>query len=194
MEKAGKIVKKAAFIIFVVFFVGIIVLPFFWQFMTSIKPLSEISAIPAKWIPSSVHGDFYVNVFTKHPFGRYLLNSFIVALTTTALSILIGASAAYALARLRFKGKKIMLMAILSISMFPTIATLSPIYLLLKNLKLLNTYAGLILPYITFALPLAIWLLTNFFAQLPKGFEEAVPEERSFLPLCFRLLNLQLFQ
>ena len=76
MEKAGKIVKKAAFIIFVVFFVGIIVLPFFWQFMTSIKPLSEISAIPAKWIPSSVHGDFYVNVFTKHPFGRYLLNSF----------------------------------------------------------------------------------------------------------------------
>lgn len=106
MEKAGKIVKKAAFIIFVVFFVGIIVLPFFWQFMTSIKPLSEISAIPAKWIPSSVHGDFYVNVFTKHPFGRYLLNSFIVALTTTALSILIGASAAYALARLRFKGKK----------------------------------------------------------------------------------------
>ena len=66
-----------------------------------------------------------------------------------------------------------MLMAILSISMFPTIATLSPIYLLLKNLKLLNTYAGLIIPYITFALPLSIWLLTNFFAQLPKGFEEA---------------------
>ena len=53
------------------------------------------------------------------------------------------------------------------------IATLSPIYLLLKNLKLLNTYAGLIIPYITFALPLSIWLLTNFFAQLPKGFEEA---------------------
>ena len=57
--------------------------------------------------------------------------------------------------------------------MFPTIATLSTIYLLLKNLKLLNTYAGLIIPYITFALPLSIWLLTNFFAQLPKGFEEA---------------------
>ena len=97
---------------FVIVFVGIIVLPFFWQFMTSIKPLSEISAIPAKWIPSKVHWDFYKNVFTKHPFGRYLLNSFIVALSTTVLSILIGASAAYALARLRFKGKKIMLMAI----------------------------------------------------------------------------------
>ena len=74
--------------------------------MTSIKPLSEISAIPAKWIPGSVHGQFYVNVFMKHPFARYLLNSFIVALTTTLSAILIGASAAYALARLRFKGKK----------------------------------------------------------------------------------------
>ena len=173
MQKSKSIAGKILFAVFVIVFVGIIVLPFFWQFMTSIKPLSEISAIPAKWIPSKIHWDFYKNVFTKHPFGRYLLNSFIVALSTTVLSILIGASAAYALARLRFKGKKIMLMAILSISMFPTIATLSPIYLLLKNLKLLNTYAGLIIPYITFALPLSIWLLTNFFAQLPKGFEEA---------------------
>ena len=173
MEKTKSVLGKAAFALFVIIFVGIIVLPFFWQFMTSIKPLSEISAIPAKWIPGSAHGQFYVNVFMKHPFARYLLNSFIVALTTTLSAILIGASAAYALARLRFKGKKIMLMLILSISMFPTIATLSPIYLLLKNLKLLNTYPGLILPYITFALPLAIWLLTNFFAQLPRGFEEA---------------------
>jgi len=101
------------------------------------------------------------------------MNSFIVALVTTLLSILIGASAAYALARLRFKGKKFVLMAILSISMFPTIATLSPLYLLLKNLHLLNKYAGLIIPYITFSLPMTIWLLTNFFSQLPKGFEEA---------------------
>lgn len=162
-----------AFYGFVLVFVGIIVLPFAWQFLTSIKPLSEIAAIPAKWIPSKPHFQFYINVFSKHPFARYLLNSFIVAMVTTILSILIGASAAYALARLRFKGKKFMLMAILSISMFPTIATLSPIYLLLKNFKLLNTYAGLIIPYITFALPLAIWLLTNFFSQLPKGFEEA---------------------
>lgn len=172
-SKAYKMIKQVLFYGFIVLFVGIIVLPFFWQFMTSVKPLSEISAMPAKWVPSSVHLQFYRNVFQKHPFARYLLNSFIVAMVTTLLSILIGASAAYALARLRFKGKKFMLMSILSVSMFPTIATLSPIYLLLKQFKLLNTYAGLIIPYITFALPLSIWLLTNFFSQLPKGFEEA---------------------
>ena len=119
MQKSKSIAGKILFAVFVIVFVGIIVLPFFWQFMTSIKPLSEISAIPAKWIPSKVHWDFYKNVFTKHPFGRYLLNSFIVALSTTVLSILIGASAAYALARLRFKGKKINLKPDLSSSEKP---------------------------------------------------------------------------
>lgn len=166
-------IKQIFFYLFVIVFVGIIILPFLWQFLTSIKPMSEISAIPAKWIPSEINIQYYFNVFEKHPFGRYLLNSFIVAVCTTVLGLLVGASAAYALARLRFKGKKILLMAILSISMFPAIATLSPIYLLLKQFNLLNTYPGLIIPYITFALPLAIWLLTNFFSQLPKGFEEA---------------------
>lgn len=166
-------VKSICFYLFVIVFVGIIVLPFLWQFLTSVKPMSEISAIPAKWIPSKINIQYYFNVFQKHPFGRYLMNSFVVAVCTTFLSILIGASAAYALSRLRFKGKKFMLMAILSISMFPTIATLSPIYLLLKQMNLLNTYAGLVIPYITFALPLSIWLLTNFFSQLPRGFEEA---------------------
>lgn len=165
--------KQIFFYVFVIIFVGIIVLPFLWQFLTSVKPMSEISAIPAKWIPSKLNIQYYFNVFEKHPFAKYLLNSFVVASLTTVLSILIGASAAYALSRLRFRGKKLMLMAILSISMFPTIATLSPIYLLLKELRLLNTYAGLVIPYITFALPLSIWLLTNFFAQLPRGFEEA---------------------
>lgn len=166
-------IRKVLFYLFVIVFIGIIILPFVWQFLTSIKPLSEISAIPAKWIPSKINIQYYFNVFEKHPFAKYLENSFIVAVCTTFLSILIGASAAYALSRLRFRGKKIMLMTILSISMFPTIATLSPIYLLLKQFNLLNTYLGLIIPYITFALPLSIWLLTNFFSQLPKGFEEA---------------------
>ena len=172
-RKTAHIIKQIFFYIFVIVFVGIIILPFLWQFLTSIKPMSEISAIPAKWIPSEINIQYYFNVFEKHPFGRYLINSFVVAVCTTVLGLLVGASAAYALARLRFKGKKIILMCILSISMVPAIATLSPIYLLLKEFNLLNTYPGLIIPYITFALPLAIWLLTNFFSQLPKGFEEA---------------------
>lgn len=190
----ASISKNMIFYAFILLFVGLILLPFFWQFLTSIKPLSEISAIPAVWFPSRIYVQYYFNVFQKHPFGLYLLNSAIVASTTTVLSIIIGASAAYALARLHFKGKKILLMAILSISMFPTIATLSPLYLILKNMRLLNNYAGLVIPYITFALPLAIWLLTNFFSQLPKGFEEAASIDGCSRIKTFFLIMLPLIK
>ena len=166
-KKSKTTLGWTAFYLFVILFVIILILPFFWQFMTSIKPLNEI------WIPSYVHFEFYRNVFTLHPFARYMLNSFIVATSSTLLSLVIGAMAAYALARLRFTGRRVLLMVILSVSMFPTIATLSPLYLILRNMKLLNTYFGLIIPYITFSLPMAIWLMTSFFSQLDGGFEEA---------------------
>ncbi|MNW42527.1 Trehalose transport system permease protein SugB [compost metagenome] len=171
--KVSRTVKSTLLYMMVLLFLAFILLPYIWQFLTSIKPLAEISAIPAKWIPSIINVDYYFNVFQKHPFARYLWNSAIVSTVTTIVSILIGASASYALARLHFRGKKIVLLSILSISMFPTISTVSPLFLILKNMNLLNTYAGLVIPYTTFALPFSIWLLTNFFGQLPKGFEEA---------------------
>ena len=168
-KKTQRTVGWIAFYLFVIIFVVLLLLPFIWQFLTSVKPLNEIAEMPAKWIPSHIH----VNVFTKHPFARYMLNSLIVATTATLLSLLVGASAAYALSRLHFKGRTVLLMVILGVSMFPTIATLSPLYLILKNMNLLNTYRGLILTYIGFSLPMAIWLMTNFFSQIERGFEEA---------------------
>jgi multiple sugar transport system permease protein len=186
---ARKLLGRVLFYTLVLIFIIILLLPFLWQFLTSVKPLSEISSMPAKWIPSSFNIQFYINIFTKHPFGRYMFNSAIVAITATLVSLMIGASAAYALGRLRFKGKRVLLMAILSISMFPTIATLSPLYLLLRNLDLLNKHAGLILPYIVFSLPMGIWLLTNFFSQLPKGFEEAASiDGASWGDIFFRIM------
>mgnify|MGYP002582991252 FL=1 len=135
-KKTQRTVGWIAFYLFVIIFVILLLLPFIWQFLTSVKPLNEIAEMPAKWIPSHIHGDFYVNVFTKHPFARYMLNSLIVATTATLLSLLVGASAAYALSRLHFKGRTVLLMVILGVSMFPTIATLSPLYLILKNIKI----------------------------------------------------------
>jgi multiple sugar transport system permease protein len=168
-----KLFSAVVFYICIILMIIVLLLPFIWQFLTSIKPLNEIGAIPAIWFPSKINIQYYFNVFQKHPFDLYLLNSFVVALSTTLLSLIIGSMTAYALARMRFKGKKIILLSILGISMFPTIATLSPLFIILRNLRLLNTYGGLIIPYITFALPLSIWLMTNFFSQLPKGFEES---------------------
>ncbi|MEC0329430.1 carbohydrate ABC transporter permease [Paenibacillus macerans] len=187
--KISRTLKSSLLYVMVLIFLGFILLPYVWQFLTSIKPLAEISAIPAKWVPSKINVEYYFNVFQKHPFARYLFNSVIVATITTVVSILIGASASYALARLRFKGKKVILLSILTISMFPTISTVSPLFLILKNMNLLNTYAGLVIPYTTFALPMAIWLLTNFFSQLPKGFEEAATIDGcSRLQTFFRIM------
>jgi len=168
-----KLAGNTAFYVFIAVFVVISLLPFVWQGLTSIKTVAEISSIPAQWIPREPHLDFYVNVFTKHPFLRYMFNSLVVAAVTTVLSLLIGASAGYSLGRLRFRGRGPLLILILGVSMFPPIANLSPLYLFLKNVGLLNTYAGLVIPYITFSLPMAVWLMANFFKQLPKEFEEA---------------------
>ena len=76
-KKTLHIIKQIFFYVFIVLFVGIIVLPFLWQFLTSIKPMSEISAMPAKWIPSEINIQYYFNVFEKHPFGKYLFNSLV---------------------------------------------------------------------------------------------------------------------
>lgn len=198
MNSISKYGRKTLFYLTVLAFLAVMQLPFFWQLLTSLKPLNEISAMPAVWFPSQLNIQYYFNVFEKHPFARYLLNSFITASASTLLSILVGSLAAYALARLRFKGKKPVLMVVLSISMFPAIATLSPLYLLLKNAGLLNRYPGLIIPYTAMTLPLAIWMLTNFFSQLPKGFEESAAIDgcsrlRTFFSIMLPLVKPGIF-
>jgi ABC-type glycerol-3-phosphate transport system permease component len=87
--------------------------------------------------------------------------------------VTLGSLCAYALARLRFRGKALLLGAILAVSMFPQIAVVSPLFLLLRTLRLINTYPGLVLPYLTFAMPLTVWLLVGYFRQLPTELEEA---------------------
>jgi multiple sugar transport system permease protein len=109
----------------------------------------------------------YVSIFEGQPFGRVILNSFIVAGGTTVCCIAIGASAAFALAKLELTGGRLLLGAALAVSMFPPIATVSPLFLILRSLGLRDRLAGLIVPDTTFALPLAIWVLTSFFRQLP---------------------------
>lgn len=177
------------FYIFVAFFLGCILFPFFWQMMTSIKPPKELWSIPPKWIPSSFYTGNYISVFTKRPFLVYLFNSFIVAFCTTCFSILVSSFAAYALARLKFKGKAFILSLILSISMFPGIAIISPLFLFLKNMSLLNSHIGLIITYTTFAIPLSLWILTAFFREIPLELEEsALVDGATPIGACLKII------
>jgi multiple sugar transport system permease protein len=168
--------KKAGpgFYLFLVIFVFIIMFPFLWIMITSFKPETELYGEGA-FLPWSHHFSFknYVDIFQTEPFAKYLINSGVVASLTTVYAIAIASFAAYSVARLNFPGKSIFLGLVLAVSMFPQIATISPIYLFLSRVGLTNSYHGLVIPYLTFSLPFAVWTLTTFFKKIPYELEEA---------------------
>lgn len=146
--------------------------PFAWIVLTSLKSTAEIDAKPPTVVPTGDLG-FYEAVLIRENFPRYLQNSTIVAGTTTIIVVILGAMAAYPLARLPIPARGTILSVVLAASMFPQIAIIGGVYKLLQSLGLLNTYPGLILPYTSLTLPLAIWLLVSFFREIPPELEDA---------------------
>ena len=156
--------------------VGLLVLatafPFYWAIVSSLTPEARLFEAPSLW-PGAPVLDHYRALFAERDFWVPIRNSLVVAGTTTLFCVTLGALCAYALARLEFRFKRTILGLILGVTMFPQISIVSPLYLLLRELGLINTYPGLILPYMTFAMPLTVWLLVGFFRQLPRELEEA---------------------
>lgn len=165
--------RQVPFASLVIFIVLYCTLPFLWTVITSLKDLPEIYKAPPTYWPHRLVIDNWEKVLTLTRFTRSLLNSAIVASSATIISLLIGSFCAYALARLRFPGKNVVLAVVLAVAMFPGIAILSPLYLQFRDWGLINTKLSLILPYVTFTLPVCIWTLTAFFRDLPLELEEA---------------------
>ncbi len=146
--------------------------PFYWAVVASVTPEATLFQAPSL-VPQTIVLDHYRALFTERDFWTPIRNSLIVAGATTALCITLGTLAAYALARLRFRGRSAVLGMLLAVTMFPQISIVSPLYMLLRALHLLDTYPGLVFPYLTFAMPLTVWLLTSYFRQLPRELEDA---------------------
>jgi ABC-type glycerol-3-phosphate transport system permease component len=146
--------------------------PFYWAIVASFTPEAQLFERPSL-LPRTLVLEHYRALFTQRDFWVPIRNSLIVAGTTTIVCVTVGGLCAYALARLRFRGKTALLGLILAVSVFPQISVVSPLYLLLRSLRLINTYPGLVLPYLTFAMPLTVWLLVGYFRQLPAELEEA---------------------
>ena len=147
-------------------------LPFAWALSASFKPLSEISAGVINFIPQHFTLDNYKKIFIQEPlFGRWLLNSLVVALFVTSFNLLFNSMAGYALARIDFFGKRIWFFLILAVLMIPGQITLIPSYLILKALGWLNSYQGLIIPNVVNAT--FIFMMRQFFLSFPKELEEA---------------------
>ena len=146
--------------------------PFLWFVLTSLKSNAELAAIPPVLIPS-FHLGFYESALEKYGLLHYIGNSVIVAGAATLITIAIGSLAAYAMARLKLGWTKFYLMILLAISMFPQIAIAGPVWSILDGLNWLNSYQGLVATYIALSLPIAIWILTTFFLEIPREVEEA---------------------
>jgi multiple sugar transport system permease protein len=145
--------------------------PFYWLINMSLKAGSDLQS--SRIFPAHPTLTNYKAIFENSDFTFALRNSAIVALSTTILALVVGSFCAYALARLRIKGKILILGLVLSISTFPQIAIAAPLFKLWSDIGIFNTWIGLILPYLTFALPLAIYILVSFFREIPRDLEEA---------------------
>jgi multiple sugar transport system permease protein len=148
--------------------------PLAWQVVTSLKSPGEIAAVPATLLPHRLYPENYAAVFRSGPpFHLYILNSVLIAGIATAVCLALGALCGYALARLPLPGKSVVMALFLGAAMFPQVAVVSPLFLLLRALGLLNTRIGLGIVYAAFGLPLAVWLFASFFRDLPEELEEA---------------------
>ena len=149
------------------------VFPFIYAVSTSLKTGAALFE-PVLW-PSAVTLGNYVSLFTvaEQPFGRHIVNSVMVSVLVVLISLFLGVTASYALGRISFKGRGLLLTAVLAVSMFPQVAVLAGMFELIRFMGLYNKALGLILPYMIFTLPFTVWVLTTFMKQLPKELEEA---------------------
>jgi multiple sugar transport system permease protein len=159
-------------------------LPVLWILSLSLKPTSTVK--DGKLIPSSLTFDNYRGIFRGNFFSSALINSVGIGVTTTVIAVVIGAMAAYAVARLEFPGKRVLIGVVLLISMFPAISLVTPLFNIERRIGLFDTWPGLIIPYITFALPLAIYTLSAFFREIPWDLEKAAKMDGATPAQAFR--------
>jgi multiple sugar transport system permease protein len=158
-------------------------LPVLWLISLSLKAPESISVTPEtanlgdRFLPTDLTFDNYDALFSggfdDSPFIQPLINSILISLIATSIAIVLAAFTAYAIARLTFPGKALILAGALAIAMFPAISTVSPLFDMWRALGLYDTYLGLIIPYLAFALPLAIYVLVAFFREIPWDLEQA---------------------
>lgn len=147
--------------------------PFYWTFITSVKPEKELFGSIVTYWPHSFTLESYRNLFTQFNFVYPMYNSFVVAAVTTVISLAVSVLAAYAFSRYRFKGRKVFMIMFLTNNMFPTVLLLIPLYSIMRSIGILYTPTSLILSYTTFTIPFSVWLLTGYLNDLPMSLEEA---------------------
>lgn len=173
MERGTR--EYALWTIAIVAVLVVALIPVAWLISLSLKPTDAVA--DGRFIPSEISFENYRSLFEggidDSPFVKPLINSILIALITTTIAIVLASFTAYAIARLEFPGKRVILAGALAIAMFPPISTVGPLFDMWRTLGIYDTYPGLIIPYLTFSLPLAIYALVAFFREIPWELEQA---------------------
>jgi trehalose/maltose transport system permease protein len=169
----GYYARRAGFWAVVVVIFVYSAFPFYWAFISSLKPEKELIQTPATFFPQTITLQNYQAIFRNDQFIRGLLNSTVVSLSVVLLALSIGAFAAYALGRLKFWGKRGVLYLVLSMTLFPQISILPGLFSMVNDLGLYGNVISLIITYMIFTLPFTVWVMTAFFRTLPVELEQA---------------------
>jgi multiple sugar transport system permease protein len=172
MERSGRLVQLLAQAVLIATTVFVL-FPYAWMVATSIRPISEVASWPVRWIPQTLTLENYAAILSDRRFLRSLLNSAIVSVAVTAISLALSVPAAYGLTRLVRSGGRGMLVGILASQFFPPMVFFVPFYIILQALGLLNTIPGLIFAYLSVTLPICTWMVATALRDIPVEIEEA---------------------
>jgi len=168
-----RVLNKILFLIVIVFILIYTLFPFAWAVISSLSPDAQLGSTPTKYWPEKIDWSHYRYVLENGDFLRALRNSAIVSVSTVLIALTFGSFAAYALGRIKFRGRTFTLYLILSMTMFPQIAILGSLFQMIRRFDLYDRLPALIITYLTFTLPFTVWVLTNFFRAMPGELEEA---------------------
>lgn len=165
--------KKIMAFLATAFVTLIMVFPFLWMISTSIKTPDQVYSSPPIWVPSKISMENYIHIWKETLFSKWFLNSLIVAFFTTVFSLGLSITSSYSISRLRFRGQKTFTIWLLYTQMIPHIFILLPLFIVMRSVGLINTYASLIITNATLALPFSIWMLKGYFDTIPRDLEDA---------------------
>jgi multiple sugar transport system permease protein len=147
--------------------------PYFWMILTSLKTDADIAALPVRYLPSVLTFEHYRMLIARTSFAGNLVNSLIVALGAVCLGLSVAILAAYGFSRYRFPGRRLLMTQFLVINMFPVVLIIIPLFVLMRQFGLIDTFFGIVLGHSTFAIPFSIWMLTSYMNAIPPELDEA---------------------
>lgn len=187
-----RISGQILFYLAVAFFILFALFPYIWTGLTSLKPENELFTKGVHYLPKQVVFENYVNLFQRLRFQKYFGSSLIVAVSTTCVALVISSLAGYAFSRFRFNLRATLMVVFVLTNMFPKILLIIPLFMIFRQVSLLNSYSGLVLAHCTFTIPFATWMLTGFFDSIPRELEEAAVVDGATRTKAFLIVTLPL--